>query len=133
MPNIKSAKKRVVVTEKKNSQNKMIKTSVKTAIKKFNAALAAGDAEAAEKLLPETVSVIDSAASKGILHKNNAANKKSALAKNLNALKANPKAAASEEVKAEEAKEAETAAPVAEAPVEAKPKKTRAKKTEKAE
>ena len=133
MPNIKSAKKRVVVTEKKNSQNKMIKTSVKTAIKKFNAALAAGDAEAAEKLLPETVSVIDSAASKGILHKNNAANKKSALAKNLNALKANPKAAASEEVKAEEAKEAETVAPVAEAPVEAKPKKTRAKKTEKAE
>ncbi|PWM50028.1 MAG: 30S ribosomal protein S20 [Bacillota bacterium] len=133
MPNIKSAKKRVVVTEKKNSQNKMIKTSVKTAIKKFNAALAAGDAEAAEKLLPETVSVIDSAASKGILHKNNAANKKSALAKNLNALKANPKAAVQEEVKAEEAKEAETAAPVAEAPVEAKPKKTRAKKTEKAE
>ncbi len=133
MPNIKSAKKRVVVTEKKNSQNKMIKTSVKTAIKKFNAALAAGDAEAAEKLLPETVSVIDSAASKGILHKNNAANKKSALAKNLNALKANPKAAVQEEVKAEEAKEAETAAPAAEAPVEAKPKKTRAKKTEKAE
>ena len=133
MPNIKSAKKRVVVTEKKNSQNKMIKTSVKTAIKKFNAALAAGDAEAAEKLLPETVSVIDSAASKGILHKNNAANKKSALAKNLNALKANPKAAVQEEVKAEKAKEAETAAPVAEAPVEAKPKKTRAKKTEKAE
>lgn len=123
----------MVVTEKKNSQNKMIKTSVKTAIKKFNAALAAGDAEAAEKLLPETVSVIDSAASKGILHKNNAANKKSALAKNLNALKANPKAAVQEEVKAEEAKEAETAAPVAEAPVEAKPKKTRAKKTEKAE
>ena len=122
----------MVVNEKKNSQNKMIKTSVKTAIKKFNAALAAGDAEAAEKLLPETVSVIDSAASKGILHKNNAANKKSALAKNLNALKANPKAAVQEEAKAEEAKEAETA-PVAEAPVEAKPKKTRAKKTEKAE
>lgn len=123
----------MVVNEKKNSQNKMIKTSVKTAIKKFNAALAAGDAEAAEKLLPETVSVIDSAASKGILHKNNAANKKSALAKNLNALKANPKAAVQEEVKAEEAKEAETAAPAVEAPAEEKPKKTRAKKTEKAE
>ena len=123
MPNIKSAKKRVVVAEKKNTQNRMIKSAVKTAIKKFNAALAAGDAEAAEKLLPETVSVIDSAASKGILHKNNAANKKSTLAKNLNALKAAPKA--------------EAAAPVAEAPApaveeapaaEAKPKKTRAKK-----
>lgn len=76
MPNIKSAKKRVLVTEKKNTQNKMIKSSIKTAIKKYNAAIAAGDVETAEKLLPETVSVIDSAASKGILHKNNAANKK---------------------------------------------------------
>ena len=128
MPNIKSAKKRVVVTEKKNSQNKMIKTSVKTAIKKFNAALAAGDAEAAEKLLPETVSVIDSAASKGILHKNNAANKKSALAKNLNALKAGaknetPAPAVQEEVK-------EEPAPAA---VEEAPKKTRAKKAKDAE
>ncbi len=127
MPNIKSAKKRVVVTEKKNSQNKMIRSAVKTAIKKFNAALAAGDVEAAEKLLPETVSVIDSAVSKGILHKNNAANKKSALAKNLNALKANPKAVVAEEVK-EEAPAVEKA-PV----VEEKPKKTRAKKAEKAE
>ncbi len=127
MPNIKSAKKRVVVTEKKNSQNKMIRSAVKTAIKKFNAALAAGDVEAAEKLLPETVSVIDSAVSKGILHKNNAANKKSALAKNLNALKANPKAVVAEEVK-------EEAPAVEEAPVvEEKPKKTRAKKAEKAE
>ena len=86
MPNIKSAKKRVVVTEKKNSQNKMIRSAVKTAIKKFNAALAAGDVEAAEKLLPETVSVIDSAVSKGILHKNNAANKKAKLAKRLAAI-----------------------------------------------
>ena len=122
MPNIKSAKKRVVVTEKKNSQNKMIKTSVKTAIKKFNAALAAGDVETAEKLLPETVSVIDSAASKGIFHKNNAANKKSALAKNLNALKANPQAATPAEVVEE--------APAAEPVAEAKPKKTRSKKAE---
>ena len=94
MPNIKSAKKRVVVNEKKNTQNRMIKSSIKTAIRKFNAALAAGDAEAAEKLLPETVSIIDSAASKGVIHKNNAANKKSALAKNLTALKAAPAKAA---------------------------------------
>ena len=89
MPNIKSAKKRMVVIEKKTTQNKMIKSTVKTAIKKFNAALAAGDIESAEKLLPQTVSIIDSAVSKGILHKNNAANKKSALAKNLNAIKNN--------------------------------------------
>ena len=92
MPNIKSAKKRVLVTEKKAAQNKMIKSSVKTAIKKYNAALAAGDAAAAEQLLPQTVSVIDAATSKGVIHKNNAANKKSALAKGLNALKAAPKA-----------------------------------------
>ena len=84
MPNIKSAKKRVVVNEKKNLENRMVKSTVKTAIRKYNDALASGDVAAAEKLLPET----DSAVSKGILHKNNAANKKSALAKNLNALKA---------------------------------------------
>ena len=88
MPNIKSAKKRVTVTEKKNSQNKMIRSAVKTAIRKFNAAVDANDLETAEKLLPQVSSVIDSAASKGILHKNNAANKKSALAKRLNAAKA---------------------------------------------
>ena len=88
MPNIKSAKKRVVVNDKKNLENRMVKSTVKTAIRKYNDALASGDVAAAEKLLPETVSVIDSAVSKGILHKNNAANKKSALAKNLNALKA---------------------------------------------
>ena len=80
MPNIKSAKKRVLVIEKKNTQNKMIRSEMKTAIKKFNAAIEAGDAAAAEKLLPATVSVIDSAASKGVIHKNNAANKKSSLA-----------------------------------------------------
>ena len=87
MPNIKSAKKRVSVTEKKNSENKMIKSAVKTAIRKFLAAVAAGDAESAEKLFSETASVIDSAAAKGILHKNNAANKKSGLAKKLNEMK----------------------------------------------
>ena len=88
VPNIKSAKKRVLVTEKKNLENRMVKSAIKTAIRKYNDAIASGNIEEAEKLLPETVSVIDSAVSKGILHKNNAANKKSALAKNLNAIKA---------------------------------------------
>ncbi len=87
MPNIKSAKKRVLVIEKKTAENRMIKSSVKTAIKKFNAAVESGDAAAAEQLLPSTVSAIDSAASQGVIHKNNAANKKSALAKKLDALK----------------------------------------------
>ena len=88
MPNIKSAKKRVLVNDKKNLENKMVKSTVKTAIRKYNDVLASGDVAAAEKLLPQTESVIDSAVSKGIVHKNNAANKKSALAKNLNALRA---------------------------------------------
>ena len=88
MPNIKSAKKRVIVNDKKNLENKMVKSTVKTAIRKYNDVLASGDVAAAEKLLPQTESVIDSAVSKGIIHKNNAANKKSALAKNLNALRA---------------------------------------------
>ncbi len=88
MPNIKSAKKRVLVTEKKTKENKMIKSALKTSIKKFLAAVEAGDKELAAKLYPETVSAIDSAASKGILHKNNAANKKAKLAKKLAALSA---------------------------------------------
>ena len=131
MPNIKSAKKRVTVTEKKNTQNKMIKSAVKTAIRKFNQAIDAGDFDTAEKLLPEVASAVDSAASKGILHKNNAANKKSALAKRLNTAKAAAAAAptAAEEVPAAPAAEVPAAE---EAPAE-KPKRTRKKKEEPAE
>ena len=88
MPNIKSAKKRVLVTEKKTLENKTIKSALKTQIKKFLAAVNAGNKALAEKLYPETVSAIDSAASKGILHKNNAANKKAKLAKKLASLAA---------------------------------------------
>ncbi len=88
VPNIKSAKKRVLVTEKKAQQNKAIKSALKTQIKKFLAAINANDKELANSLYPETVSAIDSAVSKGILHKNNAANKKAKLAKKLATLSA---------------------------------------------
>ena len=88
MPNIKSAKKRVLVIEKKTAVNKAVKSALKTQIKKFLAAVTAGNKEEATKLYPETVSAIDSAASKGILHKNNAANKKAKLAQKLNAREA---------------------------------------------
>ena len=88
MPNIKSAKKRVLVIEKKTAVNKAVKSALKTQIKKFLAAVTAGNKDEATKLYPETVSAIDSAASKGILHKNNAANKKAKLAKKLNAMEA---------------------------------------------
>lgn len=88
MPNIKSAKKRVLVIEKKTEVNKAVKSALKTQIKKFLTAVAAGNKEEAAKLYPETVSAIDSAASKGVIHKNNADNKKAKLAKKLNALEA---------------------------------------------
>jgi small subunit ribosomal protein S20 len=86
MPNIKSAKKRVLVTAKKTARNKSIKSEVKTEIKKFLALVDGGDKKAAAAQFPHTCSVIDSAVSKGILKKNTAANKKSGLAKKLNAM-----------------------------------------------
>ena len=86
MPNIKSAKKRVLVTEKKAERNKAVKSEVKTEGKKFLALIAAGDKAAATEKFPYTCSVIDGAVSKGVLKKNTAANKKSGLAKKLNAM-----------------------------------------------
>lgn len=87
MPNIKSAKKRVLITLKKNEENRALRSRMNTAIKKFNAAIETNRIEDAEKLLPETMSIIDKTVSKGVIHKNNAANKKSALAKKLSDVK----------------------------------------------
>ena len=86
MPNIKSAKKRVLVIDKKTARNKAIKSEMRTEVKKFLAAVQGGDKETAEKLFPHTCSVIDGAVSKGVIKKNTAANKKSGLAKKLNAM-----------------------------------------------
>ncbi len=88
MANIKSAKKRILVTEKKELQNKMVISEMKTAIKKFNAAVEKGDKESAAVLFPAAISIIDSTCAKGSIHKNNANRKKSALAKKYNALNA---------------------------------------------
>ncbi len=88
MPNIKSAKKRVLVNAKKANINKSEKSEVKTYIKNFNLLLDNGNLEEAEKVLSKTVSVIDKAVTKGIFTKNTAANKKSGLVKKYNALKA---------------------------------------------
>ena len=88
MPNIKSAKKRVLVTDVKTLQNKMVKTALRTAMKKFEAAVAAGDKEAATKAYAVAVKKLDVAASKGIIHKNAAAHRKSAFPKALNAMNA---------------------------------------------
>ena len=84
MANIKSAKKRILVTETKAARNKAIKSGVKTAIKKVEAAVAANDKAAAA--LKDATSVIASAGSKGIFHKNNAARKVSRLTKLVNGL-----------------------------------------------
>ena len=79
MANIKSAKKRIEVIDKKTLSNKMIKSKVKTVIKKVEAAIAAGDKEAAQANLLVAISEIDKAASKGVYHKNNASRKVSRL------------------------------------------------------
>ncbi|MBO5338089.1 MAG: 30S ribosomal protein S20 [Clostridia bacterium] len=77
MPNIKSAKKRVKVIATKTLRNKMLKSQLNTAIKKFKAAVEAGDKGAAQVAYVAAVKKVDQAVAKGILHKNNAAHKKS--------------------------------------------------------
>ncbi len=87
MPNIKSAMKRVKVSKKKNLRNRMVKTGVKTAIKKYQVALNEGVAPAGAQL-SATTSAIDKAAAKGVIHKNAANRKKARLAKALNKVNA---------------------------------------------
>lgn len=88
MPNIKSAKKRVKVIEKKTLRNNMIKSAYKTAIKKFEQAIEAGNMEEAKTLFSEATKKIDQACTKGVIVKNTAARKKSNMAKKLNAMNA---------------------------------------------
>lgn len=86
MPNIKSAEKRVRIIEKKTAQNNMIKTGVKTAIRKFETAVAEGNKNDAEVLLVSATKKIDQSCSKGVIKKNTASRKKSRLAKMLNTM-----------------------------------------------
>ena len=145
MPNIKSAKKRVLVIAKKNENNGVQRTLVKNAINKINAAIDVNDIAEAERLLPETFSALDKAATKGVISKNAASNKKSGIAKHIADIKAGKKEVvikkdnktiAAEKAKAaaeaREAKRAEYAKKVAEKKAEAdaqkaeeKPKRTR--------
>lgn len=84
MANIKSAKKRILVIEKKTLRNKMVKSKVKTLVKKVDAAVAAADKTAAATALKTATVAINKAAAKGIYHKNTAARKVSRLAKAVN-------------------------------------------------
>ncbi len=86
MANIKSAKKRIIVNQKKADRNKSIRSAVKTSIKKVDAAVAAQDKTAAEAALRNAVSTISKATSKGVYHKNNCARKVSRLSKAVNSI-----------------------------------------------
>jgi small subunit ribosomal protein S20 len=84
--NIKSQIKRNRQNEKRRLRNKAVKSSLKTAIRKFNEATAAGDTENATTLLRDASRKLDKAVSKGVIHKNQAANRKSAITKRLQSL-----------------------------------------------
>ena len=88
MANIKSQIKRIQTNERRRLRNKSVKSSLKTAIRKFNEAVQVGDTAAAQTLLRDASRKLDKAVSKGVIHKNQAANRKSAIAKRHNALAA---------------------------------------------
>ena len=84
MANIKSAKKRVLVDRRNEERNKAIRSSAKTAIKKVYSAVEGGDKSAAEAELREATKTLEMAATEGVYHKNNVANKTSKMAKAVN-------------------------------------------------
>ena len=86
MANIKSSAKRVLVSRVQAARNKADKSQLKTTIKKFNAVTAEGNQENAEAAYKAAVKSVDRAVSKGLIHKNNAARKKSKMAAKMNAL-----------------------------------------------
>ena len=84
MANIKSQIKRVKTNEKRRMRNKSVRSSVRTAVRKFREAVEAGNTEEAATLQRAAARALDKAASKGVIHKNQAANRKSAMAKRIN-------------------------------------------------
>ena len=86
MPNIKSAKKRVLVIDKKTLENRMVKSAIKTELKKFEAAVAEGNKASAQELCSVCVKMLDQAVAKGVYKKNTVSRKKSQLAKAVAAL-----------------------------------------------
>ncbi|MBA0048784.1 30S ribosomal protein S20 [Mycobacterium sp. NPDC050853] len=86
MANIKSQEKRILTNERARLRNQATKSSLRTAVRGFRAAVAEGDKDKAGELLVATSRKLDKAVTKGVIHKNQAANKKSALALALNKL-----------------------------------------------
>ena len=128
MPNIKSAKKRVLVNAKKSEQNKAIRSAVKTEMKKVDLLIKENKLEEAKASLAVAFKAIDSACTKNIFHANNASNKTAKLAKKVDAALANAPAAVVEEVVAPVVEE--VAAPAVEETPVKKPRKPRAKKVD---
>lgn len=134
MPNIKSAKKRVLITKKKNARNRSDRSKVNNAIKAFNKAIDSANIEEAERLLPITMSIIDKGVTAGIMHKNAAANKKSAIAKRLSDIKSGKVTVVvkkdNKTIAAEKARAAKEAREAARAEFRAKQLEKEAEKTE---
>ena len=86
MPNIKSSSKRMLLSQKAAAKNRSAKTLMKTNIKKFDAAVIGGDRETAESAYKEAVKTVDRAATNGLIHKNKAARRKSAMTLKLNGM-----------------------------------------------
>ena len=86
LPNIKSAKKRVRVIEAKTNCNRMAKSSLKTSLKKAQAAIVDGDRASAEQVFRDTQKDLDRAVSRGLIHKNTAARRKKKLALRVSSL-----------------------------------------------
>ena len=86
MANIKSQKKRILTNKKARLRNNAVKSELKTAIRAVNTAVESTDKDAAATALVAASRKLDKAVSKGVLHKNNAANRKSAISKKVNAL-----------------------------------------------
>lgn len=86
MANIKSQKKRIKTNEKRRVRNQAVKSELKTMVRKTREAVETGDKELAEEGLKKTCRKLDVAVSKGVIHKNQAANRKSKLAKRVNAM-----------------------------------------------
>ena len=84
MANIKSQEKRIKTNERRRLRNKAVKSSLHTAVRGFREAVEAGDKDKAQDLLLSTSRKLDKAASKGVIHKNQAANRKSALSRAFN-------------------------------------------------
>ena len=124
--NIKSAKKRIDTIKRQRDENRLIKSTLSTSIKKFKKLLTSNELEKAEAQLKETISLIDKAQSKGVLHKNNASNKVAKLSGALDKFK---KKASQEKVEVNEAVAVKAEAKEVVAEEEAKPaKKTTTKK-----